>query len=154
MHARSRCICFWHGCDRGQSLHLVIFAASKSPQVFTGNFPFSDVTAHVAVAKIMDGERPDRPHHPCLTDPLWDITRDCWHQDHVHRPAITKVVKTLREWQVFPLFVEPSSSSSSSSSSSYSFPSAVINNVLRTGICHLRLHNNQRRAQTIQEPEL
>lgn len=55
----------------------------------------------------MGGERPGRPSHPGLTDSVWDLTLCCWHQDPVHRPTMTKVVKILRQWPVFPLITEP-----------------------------------------------
>ena len=68
--------------------------------------PFSDFTAMVTVSKIMDGERPDRPQGPGLTDPVWDMTRTCWHHDPAHRPTISKVVGILREWPVAFFFFE------------------------------------------------
>ena len=75
-------------------------------QVFTGKYPFSKFTAAVAISKIMDGERPDRPREPSLTDPLWEMACTCWCQDAARRPAITKVVGILREWPVFFLLKE------------------------------------------------
>jgi hypothetical protein len=57
----------------------------------------------------MDGERPERPQDPGLTDSLWSMTRDCWQQDPAQRPAITKVVGILREWLVYLLCTEPPS---------------------------------------------
>ena len=50
----------------------------------------------------MDGERPDRPREPGLTDSVWDMTRTCWRHDPSHRPAMTQVVGILREWPVHP----------------------------------------------------
>lgn len=48
----------------------------------------------------MDGERPDRPNEPDLTDSVWTMTLGCWLQDPVQRPVMTKVVAVLREWPV------------------------------------------------------
>ena len=63
----------------------------------------------VTVAKIMDGERPDRPQEPGLTDSIWDMTCACWCQDPARRPAMTKVVGILREWPVHFLLAGSSS---------------------------------------------
>ena len=62
--------------------------------------PFSEFTASVAALKIMNGERPDRPQDPFLTESAWDMTLGCWHQDPVYRPAMAKVVQILQEWLV------------------------------------------------------
>ena len=55
----------------------------------------------VTISKIMDGERPARPQEARelgLTDSVWDVTVRCWQQDPTHRPAMTEVVESLREW--------------------------------------------------------
>ncbi|KAF9785451.1 kinase-like domain-containing protein [Thelephora terrestris] len=66
-------------------------------EVFTGTCPFSEFTANFTISKIMDGERPDRPQEPGLTDSVWDITRTCWSQDPGHRPTMPQVVGIFRE---------------------------------------------------------
>ena len=68
------------------------------PKVFTGESPFTEFTAMVAISKIMDGDRPDRPQEPGLTNSIWDMTRACWSQDPAHRPTMSKAVGILREW--------------------------------------------------------
>lgn len=92
------------GCGKIDGL----LGAQTPSKVFTGMCPFSKLTAEVAISNIMDGGRPDRPQEPGLTDSLWDVTRACWRQEPARRPAITKVVRTLREWPVPFLFTEPS----------------------------------------------
>lgn len=69
-------------------------------KVFTGEYPFSGPDPGVIIAKTAIGERPDRPQDPGLTDSVWDVTCACWHQDPAHRPTVTGVVRTLREWLV------------------------------------------------------
>ena len=60
------------------------------------------MTDLVAVSKIMEGERPDRPNEQDLTDSVWDTTVRCWQEDPVLRPRMKEVAATLREWCVFP----------------------------------------------------
>ena len=79
------------------------------PKVFTGKSPFSEVSAIIAIVKIIENEWPDRPQEPGLTDSVWDMTCACWSQDPVLRPQMTKVVEVLREWPVLFLSTEPSS---------------------------------------------
>ena len=49
----------------------------------------------------MGRERPDRPQEQDLTDPVWDMTVQCWQHDPDRRPKMMQVVATLREWQAF-----------------------------------------------------
>ena len=105
-HTGGRCLCFWHGCDRGRFSDRLVLAVERptvgltfiSCQVFTGKCPFSELTDPVAVSKIMACERPDRPREQDLTDPVWDMTVQCWQQDPSRRHNMNKVVTTLREW--------------------------------------------------------
>lgn len=48
------------------------------------------------VAKVLSGERPERPKHPLLTDDLWGLTQKCWLRDPRQRPEIGDVVHCLR----------------------------------------------------------
>ena len=69
-------------------------------KVFTGGRPFSELGPVDAVFKmIMQRELPDRPQRQDLTDSVWEITVRCWQNDPDHRPTMTEVVTTLREWQ-------------------------------------------------------
>ena len=57
----------------------------------------------------MDGERPNRPQEGQelgLTDSVWDMTVRCWDQDPVQRPAMTEVVRLLREVLVSSFSIE------------------------------------------------
>ena len=58
---------------------------------------------------IMDGGRPTRPRQSQelgLMDSVWDMTVCCWDQDPVQRPAMTEVVRLLRELLVSSLSIE------------------------------------------------
>ncbi|KAF9785472.1 kinase-like domain-containing protein [Thelephora terrestris] len=84
--------------DVGNTQEADVFAFGMVVvEVFTGKSPFSESTATVAASKIKDGERPDRPQDPDLTDSVWDMTHTCWCHDPAHRPTISKVVQILRE---------------------------------------------------------
>ena len=66
-----------------------------SPQTFTGMVPFNETPPAGAILAIMRGERPPRPTHPALTDPLWTIIQCCWDQDPHLRPQVSKVLQVL-----------------------------------------------------------
>ena len=106
------CLCFRHSCDRGQSLAflcqtlgvegLMVCLLLCLLKVFTGSRPFSELAPPDAVFRmVMNRELPDRPREQDLTDPVWDMTVQCWHHNPDSRPKMTQVVATLREWQVF-----------------------------------------------------
>ena len=50
---------------------------------------------------VINRELPDRPQEEKLTDPVWEMTVQCWQHEPGRRPGMTEVVATLREWQVF-----------------------------------------------------
>jgi len=69
-------------------------------EVFTGEYPFTDLASPSVMFRITSGGRPDRPpgaQELGLVDPIWNMTVNCWQQDPVHRPMITTVVGFLRE---------------------------------------------------------
>ena len=71
-------------------------------KVFTGRHPFSELAPADAVFKmVIQRELPGRPQEQDLTDPVWDMTVQCWAHEPDRRPKMTEVVSTLREWQVF-----------------------------------------------------
>ena len=54
----------------------------------------------------MGGERPARSweaQERGLTDPVWDVTVRCWHQDLDQRPKMKEVVRLTRERPVLSL---------------------------------------------------
>lgn len=63
-----------------------------SPQVFAGKFPFSDKPKIAGVVSMWNGHRPDRPHHPELSDRLWRTIEGCWKINPAQRVTIAQVV--------------------------------------------------------------
>ena len=49
------------------------------------------------IAKVLSGERPERPKDPNVTDGLWALTRQCWEEDPRRRPEITEVAYYMRK---------------------------------------------------------
>lgn len=70
---------------------------STSPwyKAFTGMVPFNDRTSPAAITAIIRGKRPPRPTHPSLTDRLWELVNQCWHQDQDNRPRMLEVLLAL-----------------------------------------------------------
>ncbi|KAF9779294.1 kinase-like domain-containing protein, partial [Thelephora terrestris] len=56
-------------------------------EVFTRRPPFDKFTNYVAQSKIIEGERPDHPQEPGLSDSVWQMTVDCWAQEPAQRPT-------------------------------------------------------------------
>lgn len=48
------------------------------------------------MAKVLSGERPERPNHPVLTDNLWVLVQRCWQKDPRRRPEIGDIVLHLQ----------------------------------------------------------
>ena len=69
-------------------------------QVFSGKIPFYNVPLTAVPARIMDGERPGRPAHPELTDPLWELTEQCWAVEPQERLGVEGVIKILKRMSV------------------------------------------------------
>ena len=51
----------------------------------------------VVVAVIAADERPPRPTHPQLSDPLWEMIQKCWRREPSERPTIQEVVAFLEK---------------------------------------------------------
>ena len=64
-------------------------------KVFTGKVPFHDVRPYTAVTAISSGRRPQRPAEPPLTEDLWKLMDQCWHQDPESRPEMSTVLQEL-----------------------------------------------------------
>ena len=45
--------------------------------MFQGKFPFYDWSIVARVYSVLNGDRPDRPEHPELSDSVWEMTRKC-----------------------------------------------------------------------------
>jgi len=98
-------------------------------EVLSGQVPFFQHHGYIAVRKVLDGERPERPQgarRGWFTDDVWRILEHCWQPKPTDRPSV-KVV--LFRWECLeevsgswtppsPLMVEDSQSADSSTWSS------------------------------------
>lgn len=71
-------------------------------EVFSGKVPFPDLATQAVPAAIMRGERPERPAHPGLTNPLWELIERCWGESPGGRPEMEDVVKDLKKIEDTP----------------------------------------------------
>jgi len=65
-------------------------------KVLSGDAPFFDSPPASVMAKILLGERPERPKVPILTDRLWDLIQRCLERNPRRRPGIADVIRNLR----------------------------------------------------------
>jgi hypothetical protein len=66
-------------------------------KVFTGKVPFSGMGAPGAMKFIIDGEHPERPDHPGLTETLWKLTQRCWDKETRLRPKMGDMISALKK---------------------------------------------------------
>ena len=66
-----------------------------STQAFTGEIPFSKISATMAMVVITQGGRPQRPTHPTFTENLWTLMQRCWDHDPHSRPEVSEVLQAL-----------------------------------------------------------
>ena len=85
-------------------------------EVLTGRVPFSGYHKYAAVAKVLRGERPERPQGAegkWFTDDVWGILGRCWEPQARYRPCIEDVLHHLEEastfWMPLPLLVNEDS---------------------------------------------
>jgi Protein tyrosine and serine/threonine kinase len=69
-------------------------------QMFSGQYPFSNVNQLSFPSVLMQGNRPSRPSDAFsamrgLNDAMWDLVEACWSQEAENRPDIDHIVDTL-----------------------------------------------------------
>jgi len=83
--------------SRGPSKASDIYAlAMISVEIFSGRLPFHELTGAAVAVRIAQEIRPGRPDHPQLSDGMWKLIEQCWHQDRAKRPSIYLVSNSLR----------------------------------------------------------
>ena len=66
--------------------------------MFSGKVPFHGVQDTVVVVNVIaKDERPLRPAHSQLSDPLWEMIQKCWRREPSERPTIQEVVTFLEK---------------------------------------------------------
>jgi serine/threonine protein kinase len=69
-------------------------------EVLSGQVPFSSSYSCVVMRKVIDGERPGRPHGPegaQFTDHLWQTLNWCWDAQPQCRPSVATVLERLEQ---------------------------------------------------------
>jgi hypothetical protein len=66
-----------------------------NPQLFAGQVPFSGIHQPAAFNLLATGARPPRPQHSELSDQIWEVIQQCWHDNACRRMPIKDVVAIL-----------------------------------------------------------
>lgn len=69
-------------------------------QVFTGRWPFFPKRETEIIHAVISGERPPRPENAeeiGMTDVVWELLEECWREDRMTRPDISKILGVFCE---------------------------------------------------------
>jgi hypothetical protein len=67
-------------------------------EVLSGQVPFAPSHSYAVMRKVIEGERPGRPHGPegaRFTDDLWQTLSWCWAAEPQSRPSVATVLERL-----------------------------------------------------------
>lgn len=67
-------------------------------EVLSGKVPFDEYGPYVALAKVLGGERPERPKGDAgklFTDDIWDLVERCWKRNPGDRATAKDVLECL-----------------------------------------------------------
>ena len=64
-------------------------------EVLSGQAPFASDKELMVMRRIVDGDHPERPETPWITDDLWGIMEQCWSPQPEDRPAVETVLERL-----------------------------------------------------------
>ena len=70
-------------------------------EVLSGELPFSSYVDYIVIAKVLEGERPERPQGLegiWFTDDIWSVLEHCWEPVPGNRPSIPQVLRSLKKW--------------------------------------------------------
>ena len=70
-------------------------------EVLSGALPFSSYVDYIAIAKVLEGERPERPQGlegMWFTDDIWSVLEHCWKPVPGNRPSVPEVLRSLKRW--------------------------------------------------------
>ncbi|KAF9644930.1 kinase-like protein, partial [Thelephora ganbajun] len=75
-------------------------------EVLSGQAPFARYKDFIAMRKVIEGERPERPEGAWFTDDLWGTLEQCWSPHPKDRPTAEAVLECLERvsmaWQPLP----------------------------------------------------
>ena len=70
-------------------------------EVLSGEVPFRHYGRYVVVAKVLEGERPERPRGAggvWFTDEVWSVLECCWIPSPGERSSVPEVLRSLKRW--------------------------------------------------------
>ena len=70
-------------------------------EVLSGELPFSSYVDYTVIAKVLDGERPERPQGlegMWFTDDIWSVLEHCWEPVPGNRLSVPQVLQSLKRW--------------------------------------------------------
>ena len=86
---------------RGRSFSGSEAFSCTSPQLFTGQVPFSENSASpIVIKRIIEGDRPSRPSRGRklgLSDELWELVQSSWVPEAEERTSVSAFVDLLRK---------------------------------------------------------
>ena len=68
-------------------------------KVLTGTLPFGNITGPEVVFKVVGGGKPSKPANALelgLSDRVWKLLEDCWHNDRKRRPPVKDVSSRVK----------------------------------------------------------
>ena len=70
-------------------------------EVLSGELPFFSDVDILVIAKVLEGERPERPQGlegMWFTDDIWSVLEHCWEPVPGKRPSVPQVLEFLKRW--------------------------------------------------------
>ena len=68
-------------------------------EVLSGELPFPSYVDYIVIAKVLEGERPERPQGlegMWFTDDMWSVLEHCWEPVPGNRPSVPQVLQSLK----------------------------------------------------------
>lgn len=66
-------------------------------QLYTCKRPFHALDEREVSEVVVNGQRPERPSDPIMTDSVWALVQSCWAQQVSERPTVSSVVSKMEE---------------------------------------------------------
>ncbi len=66
-------------------------------QLYTRKRPFHALDEREVSEVVVDGQRPERPSDPMMSDSVWALVQACWSRQASERPTASSVVSALEK---------------------------------------------------------